>query len=54
MPDFRDSAAGAAPSEPAGPSIFTAIERQLGLKLEPAKGRGDFLVLDQVDRPTAN
>jgi uncharacterized protein (TIGR03435 family) len=38
----------------AGPSIFTAVQEQLGLKLEPAKGSGTFLVIDSVDRPSAN
>ncbi len=40
-------------SDPAGPSVFTAIQ-QLGLKLDPAKGPGDFLVIDHVERPSAN
>ena len=39
---------GAEPPEPAGgASIFTAIQEQLGLKLEPTKGTGEFLVIDQ-------
>jgi uncharacterized protein (TIGR03435 family) len=37
-----------------GPSIFTAVQEQLGLKLEPAKGPGTFLVIDSVDRPSGN
>ena len=45
---------GAAPAETAGPSIFTALERQLGLKLEPAKAPGDFIVIDHVERPSPN
>jgi uncharacterized protein (TIGR03435 family) len=40
--------------ELSGPSIFSALQRQLGLKLEPAKGLGDFLVIDQVQKPSAN
>ncbi len=37
-----------------GPSIFTALERQLGLKLEPAKGQATVLVIDYIERPSAN
>ena len=37
------------------PDIFTAVQEQLGLKLEPAKVPVDFLVIDHVDRvPTEN
>ena len=42
------------PGEPAGPSIFGALEKQLGLKLELAKGPGEFLVIDHVERPSEN
>jgi bla regulator protein blaR1 len=41
-------------ADPTGPSFVTAIQEQLGLKLEPAKGPGDFLIIDSVDRPTEN
>jgi uncharacterized protein (TIGR03435 family) len=40
--------------DPVGPSIFTAIEEQLGLKLVPAKGAREYLVIDSVSRPSAN
>ncbi len=45
----------AAASDPSGlPSIFSALRNQLGLKLDSARGLIDFLVIDSVERPTAN
>lgn len=40
------------PPDAAGPSIFEALDQQLGLKLEPTKGQAGFLVIDRVERPS--
>lgn len=40
--------------DPNGPSIFTALEEQLGLKLESQKGPVDILVIDHIERPSDN
>jgi hypothetical protein len=37
-----------------GTPIFTALQEQLGLKLEPAKAPVKSLVIDHVERPSAN
>jgi bla regulator protein blaR1 len=42
------------PAPDSGPSIFTAIQEQLGLKLESQKGPVDVLMIDSVGRPSAN
>jgi bla regulator protein blaR1 len=41
-------------SDESAPGLFTALEEQLGLKLESQKGSVETLVVDSIDRPTPN
>jgi uncharacterized protein (TIGR03435 family) len=42
------------PTGPSGESLFTAIEEQLGLKLEPTKAVVETLVIEHAERPSEN
>jgi uncharacterized protein (TIGR03435 family) len=43
-----------APAETAGPSIFTAVQDQLGLKLESTKGPVEILVIERAEKASEN
>jgi uncharacterized protein (TIGR03435 family) len=47
-------AAGPNPTDTSGPSIFTAVSEQLGLKLESQKGPVPVLVIDHIEAPSPN
>jgi uncharacterized protein (TIGR03435 family) len=44
----------AKPSPDAGPSIFTALQEQLGLRLRTQKVPVEVFVIDHAERPVAN
>lgn len=50
---FNGEVASASGDASAAP-LFTAIQQQLGLKLEPTKGPVDALIVDKAARPSAN
>jgi uncharacterized protein (TIGR03435 family) len=50
----RTGVTGAAPPEVDGASLFTAVQEQLGLKLEPRTEPQDVFVVDSLQEPTPN
>jgi uncharacterized protein (TIGR03435 family) len=40
-------------ADPLGSALLTAVEK-VGLRLEPAKGSGEILVIDHVEKPSGN
>ena len=41
-------------SDSSAPSVLTAVQEQLGLKLESAKVRAEVLVIDSAEKPSEN
>jgi uncharacterized protein (TIGR03435 family) len=43
------------PDDPnALPSLYTALQEQLGLKMEATRAKVDVMVIDHIDKPSAN
>ncbi len=53
-PRGGDPGSDAAPPDSSGPSFSTALQEQLGLKLESTKAPVDVIAIDHIDRPTEN
>jgi uncharacterized protein (TIGR03435 family) len=50
---FGDGLTTPAPA-PGGPTIFTALQEQLGLRLDAEKGPVENIVIDRVEKPSEN
>jgi uncharacterized protein (TIGR03435 family) len=53
-PDLAGDADSSKVGSDTGPSLFTAVQEQLGLKLEAAKQKVGVLVIDHLEMPSAN
>ncbi len=51
---FKGPGDGPPPPDANGPSLFTALQEQLGLKLESQKGSVDLLVIDHAEKASEN
>jgi uncharacterized protein (TIGR03435 family) len=51
---YRPDEANTPNQDESAPSIFTALQEQLGLKLVPAKASVEITVIDHVERPSEN
>jgi uncharacterized protein (TIGR03435 family) len=52
--DDMSGSGGAEPSASSGPSIFTALQEELGLRLVATRGPVPVLVIDSLERPSEN
>lgn len=53
-PMTEPNGGGAPSSDPSGSSIFSAVQQQLGLRLQPAKVVMESIVIDHIERPSEN
>jgi uncharacterized protein (TIGR03435 family) len=51
---YQPELAAVGPGAATGPSLFSAVEDQLGLKLESTRAPVDVLVIDRIQPPTDN
>ncbi len=54
VPGAPGDPGNAAAAADSGPSFFTAVQEQLGLRLESGKGPVEVLVIDHVEKPSEN
>ena len=53
-PERRPPPGALPPADPDAPSIFAALQEQLGLELDARRGMVEMLVIDRIDQPSAN
>ena len=53
-PDDRPASESGLTDQDAAPHLFTALQEQLGLRLESSKGPVQTLIIDHADMPSAN
>jgi uncharacterized protein (TIGR03435 family) len=54
QPDSMATGSNSSGADPPLPDLFTALQEQAGLKLEPAKGPVDVYVIDHIEKPSEN
>lgn len=52
--DYDPELTGSNAADPPKPSLFTAVQEQLGLRFESTKAPIEMLVIDRIQRPDAN